>query len=65
MKEETIYVCEICGCDYETKKDALKCENNHVKAEEIIGFCYRGHSEIPSYIDVKMSDGRVVKYCSC
>ncbi len=62
MKEETVYICEICGNECSRKEEALRCENSHCKPKEIIDFMYKYRSEVPACIKVKMSNGKIVEY---
>lgn len=66
MKEKTMYVCEVCRTEYESKLACEKCEKNHKVAKKIvsgrhlsIGQDAKGY---PITIDVVMSDGETVRY---
>lgn len=65
MQQKTIYICEHCGAEYDTEEECLKCENSHVKTEEILTENF--HTEpsrlnYPDVIYVKMKDNKTVAY---
>ena len=58
-----MYQCEICGAMFTTESGATECENSHVKPEKIVKVRYtQPDSSLPSNIDVRMSDGSLIKY---
>lgn len=63
MKEKTIFICEVCGSEYDNVENAQKCEKNHCKCVEIVGSRYVGStSNYPTSIDVKMENGKTIKF---
>lgn len=67
MKEVKKYVCEVCGSEYDEKKEAQACERGHKIPMDIIkaGYVPKTHEYIigyPTSITVKMSDGKECVY---
>lgn len=66
MKKINLYVCDVCGANYNEKSKCERCEKGHVKPKEIIGTRYLSlevnKKGYPISIDVKMDNGDVVKY---
>lgn len=63
MKEVPMYQCEICGALFATREQASECEREHVSPVEIVKVRYTmPDTSVPSNIDVRMSDGSLVKY---
>lgn len=63
MKEQMLYVCELCGTSYSDKKKAEECEAGHavLKKAKIVGK-YKSIKMVPDgmpvAIEVTFSDGR-------
>ena len=66
MKEIKKYVCEVCGSEYDEKKEAQACERGHKIPMDIIKASYLpvayDSSGYPSRITVKMSDNSECVY---
>lgn len=62
MKEISIYICDICNNELDSKEDAIRCENNHCKLDKIVKYKYRCGSKYPTKITVRMSDGTIMEY---
>lgn len=66
MKEVKHYICEICGKGYKSEDSCRKCEESHIKPLEIVKQKYvsigNDASGYPVWIEVKMSNGAVVRY---
>ena len=66
MKEATYYVCEICGASYKTEKQAISCEEYHVRVNSIVKTNYEmkgsRFGKYPKIITVKMDDGTSLEY---
>lgn len=66
MKKVTHFICEICGTEYADKEKARVCEKKHATPKEIVGQVYHpirfDESGYPRTIDVKMSDGKTLRY---
>lgn len=65
MKVQTIYICEICNEDYHSEKDALHCEDRHLRiAESKPKYdIYDGDAgKFPFKIEVMFSNGVIKNY---
>lgn len=65
MKSHMIYTCEICGKTSIDKNTIKKCENSHIRVDEIHKVTYDvsdNKSKYPISIDVQMQDGKIIKY---
>lgn len=66
MQELKIYRCEICGTTYSTKIKCQECERGHWKPRDVKEAKYLPISQdatgYPTYINVKMDNGKVVRY---
>lgn len=63
MKEQFMYVCEVCGTAYEDADDALECENSHKELDydEFL----QEHSpdyKNPLYLTILNEDGEPIRY---
>lgn len=64
MKKKELYVCEICGAEYETESEAINCEERiHPKIEQI-RYEYLKYEQIPAKVILKVAglDGSVAVY---
>ena len=70
MKKIIMYLCDLCGAEYDCETDARLCEVSHVIPIEL-DKCYHlryssyndsPFSKYPIRIRVKMSDGETVTY---
>lgn len=57
MKIKTLYTCEICRTDFAEKKEAEKCEKEHVNPKMIYDFRVQAHGKYPTKIEVEFADG--------
>lgn len=66
MQELKIYRCEICGTTYSTKIKCQECERGHRRPRDVKAAKYLPISQdatgYPTYINVKMDNGKVVRY---
>ena len=66
MKEQTLYICEICGTQYKNKKSALDCEkNHHVPIQVRQSYCHFGkclQDGYPDRIEIVFDDGEILTY---
>ena len=44
MKVKTTYICEICNTEFETQREAERCEDSHARCLDIVGYHF-------SYVD--------------
>lgn len=60
------YICEMCGSMYMTKKEALLCEEVHIKPKEIVSALYQSRYTdkrgYPTSLVIKMRDGKLQTY---
>ena len=67
MKEKILYVCELCGKEYEKKEDATACEKNHDNQKSILDFQFHfaspdtDHTGLPDYLELN-NKGKVYRY---
>ena len=56
----TEYVCEKCRSRYKTKEEATKCENSHLKTEDLaieeVMYIY-AEDIFPTYVTLSTKDG--------
>ena len=57
MKEQKIYVCELCETQYKEKSEALKCESGHKVAKKIDKSSYHAKCDFPDRVVVEFIDG--------
>lgn len=57
MTSKTLYTCDLCNTDYSNKEDAKKCENEHIRCEEISDFRIHAHQKYPHKIEICFEDG--------
>lgn len=66
MKEQKLYICELCNTSYKSKEKCRECEKGHKKAMEVVDQIFisinNNNKGYPIYITVKMADGEIVKY---
>lgn len=72
MREEKVYICDICGRRYGDSGDCKECEKSHIFPREINGFLFNIVSFSSTYdldgfvyphaISVKMRNGEIVEY---
>ena len=66
MKEQKLYICELCNTSYNSKEKCRECEQGHKKAMEVVDQIFisinNNNKGYPTYITVKMADGEIVKY---
>lgn len=63
---KTVYVCEKCGCNFETEEKAMQCEKSHgkmIKAEPMmgtytcgVGMVYNAYAYVPKFIKAEFVD---------
>lgn len=65
MKTITRYKCEKCGRTFETKQEALNCENHHAMPEKILPKSYTYEDMqfgYPCVLEIQMDNGDVCEY---
>lgn len=66
MKRVELYLCEICGNQYNDESKCEECEKSHKKPIEIFESKYLAyavnHKGYPQSIDVKFDNGEIVTY---
>lgn len=66
MKQKTLWMCEVCGTEYNERIKADKCENNHKKKLKIVGKRYlsitQDRSGMPETITVQDENGNTAVY---
>ena len=76
MKEQTLYICELCKTRYSDRKEAENCEKAHIKPKKLtkkMGFhAYKSGKDpiltgkevqqYPDWIEIEMADGNIVRY---
>lgn len=66
MKKVDHYICEICGTEYTDKVKCRECEKGHKEPQEFVKAKHlpitMDETGYPETIDVRMSDGKVMKY---
>ena len=74
MKETMLYICEICGEEYNERKEAEDCEASHIKPKRLAKMKFRPYKiekgtfspkvegRYPEWIDIEMQDGNTVTY---
>lgn len=65
MKALSQFQCEFCNTVYKSKSECQKCESTH-QFPKIIIFSnfnsYKNGGKYPNYIDIKMADGKTIRY---
>ena len=62
MKEQRLYVCEICGTQYTEKKRALDCEKAHMRPVGFAGMKFHATATVPDWVEVVFPDGSSCRY---
>ncbi len=62
MKEQRLYVCEMCGTKYNEKERALDCEKAHMRPVGFAGIKFHANAAVPDWIEVTFSDGSSCRY---
>lgn len=62
MREQKLYICDVCSCRYYDKRQAIKCEARHQKKIRIIKKFYMAQETMPCKLLIKDKAGRVVAY---
>lgn len=65
MKTLQQFQCEICNTVYKSEAECTNCEKSHntiVKIANVKYNSYKSDGTYPQYIEVKMSDGKTVRY---
>lgn len=61
----TEYVCEKCRSRYKTKEEATKCENSHLKTEDLaieeVMYIYESDT-FPTFVTLSTMDGEKQTY---
>lgn len=52
-----VYVCDLCDTEYKNREDAQKCENDHIRPEEMGNYKINAHQKYPHEIKVRFADG--------
>ena len=66
MKKQTKYICEYCGVDYDTEKDAKRCEASNKKPVKVVKADYEYRvfkmPNTPVSVTVEFEDGTECEY---
>ena len=62
MKEQKIYICELCNTQYKEKSEAVKCENGHKTPKKILSAKYHAKCDFPDHIEIEFEDGKCCRY---
>ncbi len=66
MRKLELYQCDVCGTQYKSKEDCVKCEKSHPKELRIIDARYlslaQDKSGMPVTITVSGTDGKKYTY---
>lgn len=62
MKEQKLYVCELCGTQYKDKDKALECEEVHKVIGKIKNVSYHANGDYPDRVEISFSDGKRIWY---
>lgn len=61
MKEQKLYVCELCETQYKDKQKAIACENMHKKPVKVGNAAYHAckcdADGYPDRVEIEFSDG--------
>lgn len=62
MKSKTVYVCDVCGAEYNSPDGAKECEKTHrkIRSAETIVFSKTG--KYPLVIAITFDDGKRFRY---
>lgn len=61
MKELTMYVCEKCGCKWDTEDEATTCESSHIEVSKIKPV-YKPLEPIPFEVSLVFENETEVQY---
>ena len=45
MKEKLLYICEICGEEFENQADCIRCETHHISDPQIVNCSWKSIKE--------------------
>lgn len=63
MTKRELFICEICGGQYNTEDECKNCENSHIIPKQIVRYSYiPAISRYPYGVTIKMSDGEELSY---
>ena len=66
MKEKKLYICEICGVEYNEKTKAERCEAGHIKPKKIVDAKYYGYgadsSGFPCKVIIELENGEKISF---
>lgn len=66
MKTQTKYICEYCGVDYDTEKEAKRCEERHVRPVKIVKenyeYTFIERLNLPVSVTVEFENGAEYEY---
>ena len=55
MKKKELYVCEICGAEYENEYEAIDCEELEHSKIESIDYEYAKNGHVPDRVNLKLT----------
>lgn len=58
MKKKELYVCEICGAEYENEYEAIDCEELEHSKIESIDYEYAKNGHVPDRVKLKLTGKR-------
>ena len=65
MKELNQFQCEFCNTVYKSKNECMECESWHQLPTQIVANkfkSYKSDGNYPIYVDIQMTDGKVMRY---
>ncbi|MER2060519.1 MAG: hypothetical protein ABTA16_16985 [Niallia sp.] len=66
MKEQKLYICELCSTHYKEKSECKNCEEGHKRPVLISDSNYvsikNNGSGYPTQVHIKMSNGETITY---
>ena len=62
MKTETLFICELCGGEYQTEAECQACEQSHVHPTRIAGMKYSKGFKYPETLCVDFDNKHHIIY---
>ena len=66
MKTKTLFICDVCGTQYDDEDACVMCEKNHTIPKKVVEVTYIAELNkapaYPDYITIEFDDGRRVRY---
>ena len=62
MTSKTVYVCEVCGAEYDCPDGAKACEKTHKSIKSVETIVYNKTGEYPLVVAITFDDGERLRY---